>query len=423
MCTRGVAIAVALASACGASTPATGPDYVVTPGTIADESAIAVPEPLLKISLMIRDIDGLYLFEDEQLEAANIIATWAKTTNLTIEAPSRTREIMRRAANGLSAITGKACGGPLWSLAALERWREELVAEGRVEASVACLPTCALIVKVSEGLDAAARDAGRTAMWTAAFDPGQPWREELARRLKELAPQPVLPDSSTTVAGAQPRPARVDVAFGHEEEEALPPALVTKVQACLGDVGAIGILLETNASGAIARCENYTHRIVANGPVAACACTALGTASLGGGARRIATTIALAAGSSTVTTKAGKRLDAHIRPALKRDAGTGLYLPIVTDRSVREWEPPMPWTIAACFADLAPTAPALHARIAIVVDGATAAAKIAEMQVTAGSLTPAQTTCIGEAVARATKVPCPDPGTHALSAELVVEQR
>ncbi len=91
MCYRVSAI-VALASACGASTPATGPDYVVTPGTIAGESAIAVAEPLLKISLMIRDIDGLHLFEDEQLEAANIIATWAKTTNLTIEAASRTRE-------------------------------------------------------------------------------------------------------------------------------------------------------------------------------------------------------------------------------------------------------------------------------------------------------------------------------------------
>lgn len=422
MCRR-AALLVAVASACGSPAPPTGPDYVVAPTPTAGESTIAVPEPLVKISLMIRDLGGYYLFEDEQLEAASIIAAWAKTTNLEVEAPARTREIMLRAANGQHATTGKACGHALWTLAAIERWREELVAEGRIEARVACLPQCVLLVAVSEGLDAAARDAGRTAMWAAAFDPSRPWREELARRLRELQPQPVSPDIALRVAGARPRPATVDAAFASIEEEVLPPAIASRGQACLGDVGAIGLLLETDASGAIARCENYRHRIVANGPVASCVCRALGTATIGGGARRLATTITLAAGASTVMTKAGKLLDAHIQPALKRDAGTGLYLPIVTDRSVREWEPPMPWTIAACFADLAPTAPPARAKLAIVVDGATASVKIADSKVTTGAFTPAQMTCVADAVARATKVPCPDPGTHALSAELVVEQR
>jgi hypothetical protein len=191
---------------------------------------------------------------------------------------------------------------------------------------------------------------------------------------------------------------------------------------CLGDVGAIGLLLETDAMGAVRRCENYTQRIVANGAVASCACKQLMGASLGGGARRLATTIAMPVDASALSTKAGKRLDAHMRPAVKRDAGTGLYLPVVTNRSVREWEPPMPWTIAACFADLAPSAAAIHARVLIVVDGATAAASIGDIQIDAGSLTEAQTACLRETVARATKVPCPDPGTHGMSAELVVEQ-
>ncbi len=420
---RWLAAVLACASACGSTPPPSSPDYVVGPGSITGESAIAVPEPLLRISLMIRDVEGLYLFDDEQLEAANIVAAWAKTTNLAVEDPVRTREIMRRAANGQDARTQKACGGPLWTLAALERWRDELVAEGRIEASVACLPQCVLMVKVSEGLDAAARDAGRTAMWMAAFDPSKPWREELARRLKELSPQPLLPDAPAKAAGAQPRPAQVDPAFASVDEELLPAVIATRAQACLGDVGAIGLLLETDASGRATRCEGYAHRIVANGPVASCACKAIGDAAIGGGARRLATTVTLPPGASVVRTKAGKLLDAHVQPLLKRDAGTGLYLPIVTDRSVRDWEPPMPWTIAACFTDLAPTAPAIEAQLAILVDGATAAASVGETKMISGALTPAQATCLGEAVARATNVPCPEPGTQALSAVLVVKQR
>jgi hypothetical protein len=416
---RPLVLAFVFASACGPSTPASGPDYSVAP-SIAGESVLAVPEPLVQISLIVRDVQGLYLFEDEQLEAANIIATWAAKTNLTLEPPARTREILLRAANGLDANTGNACGAPLWSLAALERWREEIHAGGRLEAQVACLPECALLVTASEGIDIAARDAGRTALWTAPFDPSQPWRTELAKRLGELVPQEIAPDAVAKTPGAKPRPAQVDIAFARADEDVLPPAIAAKAHTCLGDIGAIGLVLETDATGAISRCESYAQRIVANGPVAACACKALGTAAIGGGARRLATTIALPAGSSTVTTKSGKLVDARLRAAIKRDAGTGLFLPVVTHRSVREWEPPMPWLVAACFADM--TVPAIEARVMIVVDGATAKATLGDVQVTTGSISPAQQACVGGVIARATKVPCPAPGTHALSAELFVEQ-
>ncbi|MFN0252058.1 MAG: hypothetical protein ACKV2T_34600 [Kofleriaceae bacterium] len=418
---RLVVLAFTFASACRPTTPASGPEYVVAP-SIAGESVLAVPEPLVQLSLVVRDVQGLYLFEDEQLEAAQIIATWAKTTNLTLEPPARTREILLRAANGLDANTGKACGGPLWSLAALERWREEIHAGGRLEVQVACLPECALLVTASEGTDVAARDAGRTALWTAPFDPSQPWRTELATRLAELVPQEIAPDAIAKTPGAKPRPAQVDAVFARADEDTLPWAIAAKAHACLGDIGAIGLVLETDATGAVARCENYAQRIVANGPVAACACKALGNAAIGGGARRLVTTIALPAASATVATRGGKEVDARLRPAVKRDAGTGLFLPIVTHRSVREWEPPMPWLVAACFADLAANAPAIEASVMVVVDGATAKSSIGDVQVTSGSISPAQRECLGAVIVRATKVPCPAPGTHALSAELFVEQ-
>lgn len=417
-----LALLVAVASACGSSTPPSGPDYVVAPAPITEESAIAVPAPLLQISLLIRDVEGLALFADEQLEAANIVAAWATTTNLQVEAPARTREILARAGSGQHALTGASCGSPLWSLAALERWREELAAEGRIEASVTCLPQCVLVVKVSEGLDAVARDAGRTAMWVAPFDPSRPWRDELARRLTQLQVQPVMPDAPARAEGAQPRPPAVDPAFGAVGEEALAPDVVERARACIGDAGAIGLLLETDASGAVARCEGYTQRIVGNAPVASCACKAIGGAKIVEGVRRIATTLAPAPGFATTRTKAGRRLDAHLRPALKRDAGTGLDLPVVTHRSVREWGPPMPWAVAACFADLAKTAPAIRARVMLVVDGATAKTSVGDVQIETGAITPAQSQCLGALIARATTVPCPEPGTHAMSAELVVEQ-
>ena len=423
MCKRAAILAV-VASACGTPAPVTGPDYTVEPNPVATESVLAVPEPLVQISLIVRDVRGLYLFESEQLEAANIIATWAKATNLTIEPPARTREILSRAANGLDANTGKDCGGPLWALPALERWRDEIAAEGRLEVQVACLPECALIVSASEGVDIASRDAGRTALWTAPYDPSQPWRVELAKRLRELAPRDIAPDVVAKTPGAKRRPAVVDPAFVTDEDLVLPRALASSAQACLrGDVGAVGLVLETDARGAIARCESFSHQIIANGPVAACACKALGAAVVGGGGRRVATTVSLPAVAATTLTRAGKLVDARLDPTLKRDAGTGLYLPVVTNRSVREWEAPMPWTIAACFTDLPATASKIEARVMIVVDGATAKATLGDAQVTAGTLTTAQRDCLGAAITRATKVPCPEPGTHALSAELVVVQR
>lgn len=421
MCTR-AAILVALASACGTPSPRSATE-LPQPDPVATESTIAVPEPLVQISLVIRDVAGLMLFEDEQLEAANIIAAWAKTTNLVVVPPARTREILRRAADGQNAVTGKACGGPMWALPALERWREELRADGRVEAIVACLPGCILAVTVSEGLDIAARDAGRTALWTAPYDPSQPWRAELARRLTELAPMEIGPDVAAQTAGAAPRPTAVDPAFASADEEALPAASAAPAQACLGDAGAIGLVLETDASGHVARCESFSGRIVANGPVARCACAALGGAALGGGARRLVTTLSLPPAASVVTTRAGKVLDARVRQALRRDAGTGLYVPIASNGSVREWEPPMPWQVAACFVDLAPGAPAIEARVTIAIDGKTAAASVTGVQVTTGTLTPAQTACASDVIARATRVPCPAPGMHTVTGVLVVQQR
>lgn len=419
---RRAALLVMLAAACGPKVPTTMEPEVDPPGPVAHASTIETPEPIVQISLIVRDVAGLYLFEDEQLEAATIIATWAKTTNLTLEPPARTREIMRRAANGQDASSGKACGSPLWSLPALERWREDIAADGRLEVLVACLPNCVLAVTASEGLDAAARDAGRTALWTAPFDPAQPWRTELARRLAEVRTAQIGPDVGVATPGAAPRPAVTDPAFAAVDEEPLPDVLATRARACLGDVGAIGLVLETDARGQIARCENWAGRIVANGPVAACACTALGAASLGGGARRLATTVTLPESATTVMTKAGKVVVAHLEPALKRDAGSGAILPIVTDRSVREWEPPAPWSLARCFVDLAPAA-GVEARVMIVVDGATGAVSVGDLQVSAGSLTPAQSTCLGEVISRATRIPCPAPGRHAISAKLAVRQR
>lgn len=413
------ALILAVLAACGPKAAPGAPDDLLArdPKAAGESTRLAVPEPLVQIDLLVRDVAGLYLFDDEQLDAANMLAAWGKSAHLEVEPPARTREMLRRAANGQDALTGKACGSPLWSLPALERWGEALGAEGRIEAQVACLPSCVLIVKVSEGLDAASRDAGRTALWIAPYDPSQPWRTELPRRLAEVKPQPLTPEAQ--VDGALPPPAQLDAAFVRDEEP-LPAALVPKVQACLGDAGAIGLVMEVDASGTVTHCEGYAQRIVGNAPVAACACKALAGATLGGGARRLATTVTRV---PTPITKGGRELVAYIEPAMKRDAGTGLYLPIVSHRSVREWEPPRPWTIAACFADRAADAPPIDSAMTITVDGKTGTTALGGIDALSAVITPAQSACITAAIARSTTVPCPAPGTHTLSARLVVQWR
>src|SRR5881398_315111 len=87
------------------STPLPPEQRPATAGTRID-----VPRQLGAAPLFVSDVDGLLLFESEQREASQLIATWARGQGLEIVDPVRTRQIFARATRGQNVDTGAACG-------------------------------------------------------------------------------------------------------------------------------------------------------------------------------------------------------------------------------------------------------------------------------------------------------------------------
>ncbi|HEY4176624.1 MAG TPA: hypothetical protein VGM90_07330 [Kofleriaceae bacterium] len=396
------AVFLALLAACGSRT--TGPT-TPEPELDGDEQptlqpGFAVPEPILGLPLYVRDTEGLALFSAEQAEAATIVAQWAHGVGFRVDEPARTREIFARASLGQDVKTGDACGAPLWSFVAADRWRVELHAQGRIEPAIECGNECRFTLRISEGVDGLARDAGRTALWTAPWDPQQPWRDELKKRLHELKLVPTVEKG--------PR---------KSFDERIPGAVETKTEACLLEAGQIGILFETNAQGAIAKCESYAEELRGDAPATACACKALMGAELGGGARRRTTKIALV--DDKAHTASGAQIEADIGPQTKAtvvDAGGASHV-VEPDRSVREWEPPPPWLLARCF-DKRSDVNEVTARIAFKV--ASPQGKIVDTSFTplSGTLAPESQQCVAKVLREHARIPCPDKGIHPLEAEL-----
>src|SRR5438477_8090943 len=136
-------LATAVLVACGPKNPEAGIGPL--PPDLPDQRPhttpkIQLPSELVGVPLFVSDLDGYALFEDEQLQAANVIATWARAQGLSVVDPSATRQVFYRAARGQDVETGQACGAPLWRTLAISRWRDHMKAKGRIEAGVYCTP-------------------------------------------------------------------------------------------------------------------------------------------------------------------------------------------------------------------------------------------------------------------------------------------
>lgn len=391
-------------AACGPrATPPTTPE----PELDGDEqptlqAGFSVPEPILGLPLYVRDTQGLALFSAEQAEAAVIVAQWAQGIGFRVDDPARTREIFARASRGEDVKTGDACGAPLWAFVAADRWRVELHAQGRIEPAIECGTTCAFTLRISEGIDGLARDAGRTALWTAPWDPKAPWRDELKKRLRELKLVPTVERG--------PR---------QSFDEHIPGSLEVKTEPCLDEAGQIGLLFETDARGVIDKCESFAEELRGDAPATECACKVLVGAELGGGARRRTAKVALP--DEKARAASGVTVEADIGPQTKAtviDAG-GQTQVVEPDRSVREWDPPAPWLLAKCF-DGKSDVSEVTAKIAFKV--ASPQGKIVETSFTplSGSLSPESQKCVAKVLREHARIPCPDQGIHPLEAELHV---
>ena len=350
------------------------------------------------------------LFDTEKLEASTMVADWARKVGFTVEDPKRTRELFARAARGENVMTGKSCGAPLWKLPAAARWRTEIKAKGRIEVGAYCTPTCWLMVNVSEGLDIGLGDAGRTAFYAAPYDPTKPWRTELPVALAHAFDwhgpgEPGTPLGQ--VPGSKVLTGTPDVAFAVEGASGLQilPGLARAAEACVPE-SAVGVLLETDRGGRVTRCESEDRHVITNVAGATCVCKLLGGKTLGGGTGTITRTAAsVSAPDASFASKSGAKVRVYARASRAEDPMTHLYEPIVSDRSIAEWEPNnLGDQLGHCFAGAADDTK-VDGAFTLEFDGSGATSKVAITRTT-GTFTPAMQTCT-EGVLRKVVAPCP----------------
>jgi len=267
-----------------------------------------IPPELRNVPLYVRDVEGLLLFEDEQQTAATALATWARGTNLAVEEPSRTRELVNRAKRGEHAVTGAACGASLSQDRAALRWKKELTARGRIEARVQCTPECSLIVTVAQGVDSAA--PGPAAFFTAPYDVTRPWRSELVHALSQLVD---ALDAKRSAAGATEPGSPADIAAD------APPAaplfgieLRDRVAHCIPAGDSVDVLVDLDPAGKVTRCEGDDHHASGNFALAACACSDLANQTFSDAKGRRRGVASFTSKQGPVTTKRGARVHATL---------------------------------------------------------------------------------------------------------------
>jgi hypothetical protein len=183
MLSRALAIAV-VAAACGSHpprvdepAPGAGSDPIAHTG----EGGLS-PDLVATVGdrkLVIEPVASLRLTAAEQLVAQQRIAAWAHASGLTILPPATVEAAIGRAAAGLDANTGNACGPPIERSYAMDRWIKPMGAEGKITARVDCAAECTMQLEIEM--------FGRgTEFYSAPFDPSQPWRAELERRLPQV---------------------------------------------------------------------------------------------------------------------------------------------------------------------------------------------------------------------------------------------
>jgi len=424
---RPLLVGCVLLAACGPKTAA--PDYPgldpdtqttlpVPPGEAIEASGplrAGAPKALIGVPVHVADTT-LLLFDDEQLEASNMIAKAMRVAGLSVEEPTRTREIYDRAAHGLHVVTGQACGAGLGRTSAAKRWRTELGTKGRVETAVYCEDACWIEVNIAEGIDPVLPPKGRTAFFAAPYDIGQPWRTELPKRLGELVAFRSLRDygPAELVPGA-PRPAaKPDLSFADTNLLVdVPDALAPATKKCIGTSGAAGLLVETDPTDTVTRCEGYPRAFDENRDVVPCVCNALLGKSLGGHGPRRAPIFTRGVDYALKTTDG---LDLNVVAVWEqvRDEATGLFEVKVSHPSIAEWDMPSPIALEACFTAMPEGAIGVDVEVAFDRVGTATAVTLTP---TDGAMTAATSSCVHDAF-MTSRASCPEVPTSTAYANL-----
>jgi len=262
---RRTALLLVLTAACGSKAPPTRDLPTLSPDSPRPDAAVesAVPAaptastgltPQLIAAvggrqLFVEELGSLRLSSAERRRAQQIIADWATKEGITMMSPELVEGAIARGANATDA-TGKSCGPPLDRAYSIERWVVPMGAEGSILARIDCEATCTIQLEIK-------LFAMGTEFYSAAFDPGQPWDQELAKRL------PTVVDNGgherfghannpVAVAGATRKPGTAD--WYLEDDAFVEGKAAGEMKRCGASDRPVALMLDKAETGALT-CE------------------------------------------------------------------------------------------------------------------------------------------------------------------------
>jgi hypothetical protein len=217
-----------------------------------------LPEVLVKAigdtAMYVEDFRSLMLFADERAVAQQIIAQWAANAGIQILPVEKVNRFIAQGINGMDPTTGKTCGPRMSREFAIDRWMPTLSAGGAITANVYCHPDCELQVEFR------LNNQG-TEFYAAPFDVQQPWQQELAKRLDEVADngghdQHGHLNNPVAVKGV----AHADTPdlLADRDVAMLPTDLKAAVTLCKPGDDGLTLLVDTSSNGPL-RCEHFPH--------------------------------------------------------------------------------------------------------------------------------------------------------------------
>jgi len=376
-------------------------------GGLSDQVVSAVQG----IPMLVR-VKGLFLFDDEMLKAEEIVAAWANKTGVSVVPPKQTHAILRRSLRGEHAMTGKACGAPLFDFQAVERWAPELGARGKIEVGIYCSPDCSMQVSVSIGTGG----EGGTEFFAAPFDPSKPWQTELAARLPTIADNGGHNQhghlNNPVAVGGVPRGNGPDAVLD-DKTATLTAAESAAAATCLARDRFARVLLGYGASGKLERCEPAPDVL---GAGVDCACKAL-AARVGAPNARESISVSAGGGDAPVFSKDKLAVRVIASPTMIPVASEGRSKALTTDPAIENWQPPDRDVLNPCFAG-AESQAKLEGRASVDFDASGRATKAAIIA-TAGTFTAQQQSCLRDVFLQV-RAPCPSTAKPQASAEIHV---
>jgi hypothetical protein len=404
------------------------------PATNAPGSTTA-PQAHEPLTLLIR-VEGLGLFHDENLEAARLVAEWARKRGLKVVNPDAAALVFLLARAGKDSLSGKSCGSPLSDRDAATRYQKLLGATGELLASVGCQQgSCSLAIHTLDDLGFFGAELMSLA---SPYATNVAWRQALAQSLAALSDAAAVAQGtgglglSGTIGDDRvvARPEKLEwnarSARDWEAIEGNSPrtrltlggnkeALRRCFHAADGDAS---LLIQVDDHGKIDRCESRD----GDADDATCACTAFMAEGHAGEAlrgKRVLVDIGYSA--ADVVTPKRAVVEALSRTHLvgyKDRHGNALWRPLVSDPSIESWDAPPNSMIAQCFAN-AQDDRERSIQIRVEFD---AAGKVARTQAVDAKppLPPTERECV-ERVFRSSSAPCPAAATT--TAQVAVQVR